>query len=577
MPQNHNHQPAAPAELSPEERAIFTIAKVDEWRHRQISILAGLRANARDSQDTQYADDFYSTIDSTLEDFLHEQGIDQNSPNYSEVRQLFYDARIGNDQDGGISNHVWENSPKARGVDQNDEKSQRAVFAERIADRVGVDSDDEEPDTDSAELDPEKVAAIDELEGPLGELRDRMAAATAKRQDRLFGKGSKKHAQLKAEYEAMVNELGRRHLALHEDFSEEDKNLVATTVLFDEQAKLRNETIAELEGKPLGKFIKWMNKGNVATRIAKGVGLGAVAGITGSFVAGAVGAGIVAGGAVAATRFARNFAIKDNKTRGMAAIYDDSDRGIVADNGKSTAIDFDANTLNTGAALNFTDDSNRMEEIAKLTGANEAFEEDTKKEQDKRRKSALFGAAMIGVGALAGYGVHRAAEWMSSKDLTLSGYVHDKWDKFWNGDQDTYANDVDHDGVPDDKDSFVDKNNDGLDDRTGKAIDDGGTGEPDTNSDGGNEAAFDPSEVAHDARWVERGEGWYQTFQELGIPQERWDETLQLAGPELHEQGWSYFDESANEWRISQPGRLSDEALSTIAGSAKQAGYDLAA
>ncbi len=443
------------------------------------------------------------------------------------------------------------------------------IPSEMRSQSTGEADDDEDTDADSAELDPEKVAAIDKLEGSLSELRDRMAAATAKGQDRLYGKGGKKYAQLKAEYEVLVQELGKRHLALHEDFSDEDKNLVAMTVIVDEQAKLRNETIAELEGKPLGKFIKWMNKGNVATRIAKGVGLGALAGLSGAFVAGAVGAGAVAGGAVLASRFARNFALKDNRTRGMAAIYDDADRGIVADNGKSTAIDFDADELDSEAALNFTD-ANRMEKIQELTGLNKAFDDDTKKEQEKRRKSAAYGIAMMGTGALIGYGIHEGAEYLSEKNLSATHWLHEKWDNLWNGDQKTYAHDVDHDGIPDDKDNFVDKNNNGLDDRTGKPLN--GSVPNSTKHPGLSWAEFSPS-----AHMVTPGEGWYQTFQELNIPHEHWADVLKDAGPKLHEQGWAYWDGAHSEWRISHTGKLPTSALKVIAAASKSDGFTLAA
>jgi hypothetical protein len=69
------------------------------------------------------------------------------------------------------------------------------------------------------------------------------------------------------------------------------------------------------------------------------------------------------------------------------------------------------------------------------------------------------------------------------------------------------------------------------------------------------------------------GEGWAETMKSMGIPQHQWADVLNDAGPKLHEQGWSYFDKTHNEWRISHSGVLSEQALQTLKDSSAKFGY----
>lgn len=96
--------------------------------------------------------------------------------------------------------------------------------------------------------------------------------------------------------------------------------------------------------------------------------------------------------------------------------------------------------------------------------------------------------------------------------------------------------------------------------------------EPPRGGNGLNWNDFDPS-----ARNVTDGEGWYSTFQQMGIPEDNWSDILKDAGPKLGELGDAYYDDSAKEWRISNPGRLSGESLRVIAAAAKRDGVDLGA
>jgi hypothetical protein len=68
---------------------------------------------------------------------------------------------------------------------------------------------------------------------------------------------------------------------------------------------------------------------------------------------------------------------------------------------------------------------------------------------------------------------------------------------------------------------------------------------------------------------VDSGEGWNQTIQETtGVtdPAEQ-ARILQKAGPELQSQGYAYFDQLKQEYRISAPGRLPNSVLQLLQNS----------
>lgn len=82
------------------------------------------------------------------------------------------------------------------------------------------------------------------------------------------------------------------------------------------------------------------------------------------------------------------------------------------------------------------------------------------------------------------------------------------------------------------------------------------------------------------ARKIDRGEGWYQTFKELGVKQGDWQELLQKVGPKLHDIRYdgvraAYWDNNAHEWRINMTdnGKMSPEALRTIVKTANSEGF----
>jgi len=72
-----------------------------------------------------------------------------------------------------------------------------------------------------------------------------------------------------------------------------------------------------------------------------------------------------------------------------------------------------------------------------------------------------------------------------------------------------------------------------------------------------------PDVFSDAARTVGDGEGWYQTFNEMNIPQSEWSSLLDKVGPDLAENGWAYKMPNG-EWGISQPGKLPQDMLELI-------------
>lgn len=77
------------------------------------------------------------------------------------------------------------------------------------------------------------------------------------------------------------------------------------------------------------------------------------------------------------------------------------------------------------------------------------------------------------------------------------------------------------------------------------------------------------------ANRIDKGEGWFQTFKELGVKREDWHDILQRVGPKLHDVQYSgvraaYWDGDAHEWRINmtENHKMSPEALKIIVNDA---------
>lgn len=237
----------------------------------------------------------------------------------------------------------------------------------------------------------------------LNESRTKLAKLGAKRQGNIFGRGDDYEEALD-EYNKNVVALGRletKALLEDESLSESEKNARVIEYLFIEQNALRDESMESLANSKVNKFIEkfaeFMNRGNTATRVAKGVlfGAGIAAGTAvvvgaGAGIAG-VGAGIVASGIVAgaATRFARAFAMQDAKD--------------ATKNGKGVE-SLDASIKERAEErLNDADAEGSDDLFEKLQSTfDDSFEDDIKKEQKKRRKTVYIAAGSVAIGAALG-------------------------------------------------------------------------------------------------------------------------------------------------------------------------------
>lgn len=531
---NHDQLPTAIPELSPEEQATFSPARLNEWRGTQYSILGNLGA-ANNFSNENYKEDFKASIDDTLNKFLEQNGVTFESSNYDEIRTLFREASIDK-----ISEDEWGNSPASRGLDPDDHKSQSDIFRERIEQRVGAGNRSSDVDV-RGELNDDVLAEayLEDARFDVGRSREVWAIASAKRQGRAFSVKDASREKVKDAYHKSVQKLGIMELedTIVDSESDTEKNVKVIAWLFDEQAKLRELTTEKLKSTKTSKFVEWMNKGSMLQRVGKSalVGVaasGAAAGI--SLVAGfglmAGAAGGAVAGAVGFGRFVRGFA-RGDRQRGMTTANEEfgTDGRPVDEDG------VEGNTI-----------VERFEDVAKTY--NTAFEEGTHDEQKKRRKAVYRGLTNAALGVGVGAAVHYISDFLSEapSGSTDTGTG--------NGHRTPWADrDADGDGVPNGQD-FAPHDPDV-------------TIKPDS---------IDLHAVSHDARWVDPGEGWYQTFQELGIPQDHWSHVLESAGPKLHEQGLAYRMDDG-QWGISEPGRLSDASLRVIARAARRDGFDLAA
>lgn len=266
------------------------------------------------------------------------------------------------------------------------------------AEEAATSEESSEEEAEEAQAEASAVPAIEVKEAfedsaELALLRQRLSKMSSKRQGNFFGRG-KKYEALQAEYDAQVVINAKRDLkeALENpDIPEHTKREAATAYLFDEQTRLREATVDKIKNSKVRKFIDRMNKGSVAWRVAKGIGLGvAVAGVAG-FAGAAVGAaGFAAASAGVATtliaggRFARSYAQAEaKKGTGMRAQILESDME---------------------AAHKAATESDGVDYFAEVQKSfQEVNEKEVKAEQAKRRKSAVAGMTGVALGSALGF------------------------------------------------------------------------------------------------------------------------------------------------------------------------------
>ncbi len=559
---NHNHAPNTEAEFTPAEAQVLSIQVIDEWRTQQFKSMhelgerSGWNGDMSEGSDYGYSD----SINQSITDFLASKGIDESSAHYAEIKGLFLSVTPGRDDAGFISDRSWH-ARNDDGISKRDEMQALMESMNAHGSSEAQDSDgSEDPTSDNGDQFDEALAMnqeFDELNEKLAEARSKWAKASSKRLGRAFSIKDTDRAKLKKEYEELVRERGRwaldnnvlqnedRELYANPTEQERDdmlegerlykrgRNDVVIEYLFEEQEKLRTEIIENLQGTKVSRFVQWMNKGSVAQRVAKGVTLGVLAGVGGGLLAGAAGAGIVAAGAVGASRFVKGYAAKDRK-RGskMHTAFTDAD------------VDTFKHSTDTSVVLNVDESHGTV---------NNYLEEDVKNEQKERRKALVVGAGSVALGAGLGFAVTE----ISGK----SGIIGEKIQGLWDDNAkdltpgaddatsgDIYPNtDYDNDGIPNDQDVAPRNPNIG---------------------------AIDFNELSDNARWIEAGEGGFQTLKELGIPEAKWEAIWADAGEAFAEDGKTYLmDDGRYGW--SQPGRLSNADILELARAARRNGVVL--
>jgi hypothetical protein len=242
----------------------------------------------------------------------------------------------------------------------------------------------------------------------------------AKRQGRLWDRRIKGYNTAKEKYETLQRELGSRMLAdIVNDgsLSDADKNAAVLYYIFEEQNRLRQETKDRVKNTHIKRFVAkfgdWLNDGEKNrwwSKFGRGVLVGAGAGVVGAgvgllFGAAGMGAAVVGAGVMVTkgvVSFTRSYAMSDAKNnRGMEAL-DNS----VRDTDWTGAMD--------GAEGDTAIDKG-------LHISRKAFEDDTKNEQSKRRKTTALAMGGAAVGTVLGV----TGGWVLDH-TGVSGFVQDK-------------------------------------------------------------------------------------------------------------------------------------------------------
>lgn len=311
----------------------------------------------------------------------------------------FYDDEVADRAKGivekysflSMSEHEWR-----LGKVDNDGNVERKSGRERL-------SDDSEELLQSIPAGASRTEAVDpyiEAErNTLVRLREEVAKLSAKRQGRLWGDGGEAYSEAVKAYNAQVVKLGKlekKDIIEDETISDVTKKAEVVGYLFQEQNELRKASVEKLENTAVSKFVEFMNRGNIAQRIAKGVALGVGASViaagAGAVIGIAGGAAIVGGataGIIGAGRFARGFARSDAKRgRGLQELNDISH----LEKAQNVEVEND----------------NHFDAI--FSHFQENYEKDIDKEQAKRRRSVIAGLGGIALGTGIGAAVAFAAD-----------------------------------------------------------------------------------------------------------------------------------------------------------------------
>ena len=420
-------------------------------------------------------------------------------------------------------------------IDAYGEKSDApaANVAETPLDGVAADSEGTPVNFEVTTADSEAIVdpAIEGAREHLATLRERVATLSAKRQGRLLGRGGAAYETALAEYNAQVTALGKLQfetLLADETVSAVDKNAAVVNYLFEQQNELRRNSLAALTGTKMHTFITkyadFMRQGGRTKRLLKsvtlGVGLGLAAGAAIGATGGAAAVGI--GAALAGTKLVRAYAMNDaKKGRGMTELSNTQRQLFVQRH--------DAATQSIDALQSSLTDT---------------FEDDTKIEQQKRRRSAYVAMGTLAAGLALGELAHH------TDILTHTANATDATPDTAETTPDTAAATPDTTPVTPEMTPDTPDVSDATESLDTTPLD---TTPLDT------EASFDADfDVAY-------GEGGIHLFQGLGLSEAQWyevhHELLDRFGPETT---GDFYSMGHGQVGLAHPGQLSSEAQAFI-------------
>lgn len=377
-------------------------------------------------------------------------------------------------------------------------------------------------------------------------LRSKLAKITAKRQSSLrSGKSSiQEYEDAQTEYQDAVDQLVKLELSAEKtaglERDKETERLDAAFSLVKHFQELQGEVINEMKNTKVGKFIDFMTRGSTAKKLLKGVGLGLAAGVAGAIVTAATGG--AAGAAIAtgigmSTRLARGYARFDARNRNAMDVVD-------ADSRMSQ---FNLDMINGSDA----GDKDPDEAVRRVSDAlMDKLDDDTKKEQGKRRSSTYKSLGMIALGGALAETGSILSDHYGSNGLLKNPFGSDNVEaKSGGSGADGTGADTDNSGT-------------------------GGAEKPSVESE--NNWDSRPGVDTTGAETISNGEGFYQTFQELNIPAEDRAELLAKVGPQLHDMqvgGQPLAYQMPNgEWgiRMTPDGKMPTDALQLISDTHDQ-------
>ena len=495
-----------------------------------------------------------------------------------------------------------------------------------------------------AEVNPYEFTPESELElaeARLMSARTEWAQVSSRNRDRMIRRRIDGYNDIRDEYNLAVQDYGRLSQAEAVEQAEGDREVLSAIVAqytMQEHLALRQESERFTDSKKIRKFARkfgeWMNRGNLATKIGKGI---AVGGAVAAAVAIAPAGAAVAAGTVLAARAGVSYLRGSNHEDGIRDLGD----GTLTDE-----------ALMTEASAEQLDDLfARMQQKASDT-----YKSDNKEVQQKVAKSTRRGLGLAAFTTVLGGTVGMAAHGMfvpsaSANDDVLShqptgfadashepvqlvsqseaghqpvGFAatHESgltFEPTARHEPASFIDTADHEsvGLVDDPThepvgfveaqaserepvplldttsdhapvemnpepthevtQFVEVDATPNHEPVGFVDTDSSTGhEPvsfvdvsDDTSDTTVDAAW--AELSHAARYVECGEGGFQTLKEMGVPEHKWESIWKDAGERLHGQGKTYLMEDGR-WGWDREMRLTDNDLRILTQAAERQG-----